>query len=140
MADNKKVILVTGVAGYWGSRVAAHLVAKESYHVLGLDAKTPAGKIGALDFVLADVRNPLLVELLKAEGVDTVCHLAFRSSTRRSESAFDANVVEPVAQPGDRTGGRPRLAESRIRQILGASGSRFAAGDGLTEPHRGPPT
>ncbi|MGD9316028.1 MAG: NAD-dependent epimerase/dehydratase family protein [Anaerolineae bacterium] len=89
----KRVILVTGVAGYWGSRVAAHLVAEESYHVLGLDAKPPASKIGALDFVLADARNPLLVELLKAEGVDTVCHLAFRSSTRRSESAFDANVM-----------------------------------------------
>ena len=89
----KKVILVTGVAGYWGSRVAANLVAQDSHHVIGLDAEQPPQKTEGLDLVLADVRNPLLVELLKAEKVDTVCHLAFRPSVRRSEGAFDANVM-----------------------------------------------
>jgi UDP-glucose 4-epimerase len=89
----KKVVLVTGVAGYWGSRVAARLAAEEKYHVIGLDVERPPGDTKGLDFILADVRNPLLVELLKAEGVEAVCHLAFRGSTRRSEAAFDANVM-----------------------------------------------
>jgi UDP-glucose 4-epimerase len=89
----KKVILVTGVAGAWGSRVASRLSGEENQHVIGLDAKQPAKEIAGLDFVLADVRNPLLVELLEAEGVDTVCHLAFVDSTKRSEAAFDANVL-----------------------------------------------
>jgi UDP-glucose 4-epimerase len=91
--SEREVILVTGVAGYWGSRVAARLAAEGSCHVIGLDAEQPAGERNGLDFVLADVRNPLLVELLKAENVDTVCHLAFQHSTRRSEAAFDANVI-----------------------------------------------
>ena len=91
--SDRKVVLVTGVAGYWGSRVAAGLVSEGSYRVLGLDAEQPATQIKGLDFVLADVRNPLLGELLKAEGVDTVCHLAFASAIRRSETSFDSNVM-----------------------------------------------
>jgi UDP-glucose 4-epimerase len=110
MAD-KKVILVTGVAGFWGSRVAARLVAEDKHHVLGLDARSPAKTIEALDFVLADVRNPLLVELLKAEGVDTVCHLAFRSTTGRSESAFDANVMGTTKLLG-------ACAEAGVRKVV----------------------
>jgi UDP-glucose 4-epimerase len=89
----KTTVLVTGVAGTWGSRVAARLVNGGGYQVLGLDAAQPAREIKGLDFILADVRNPLLGELLKAEGVDIVCHLAFVHSTRRSETAFDANVI-----------------------------------------------
>ena len=91
--SEKRVVLVTGVADYWGARVAARLAAEERIHVIGLDAERPAGQRNGLDFVLADVRNPLLVELLKAERVDTVCHLAFTHSIQRSEAAFDANVM-----------------------------------------------
>lgn len=91
--SGRRAVLVTGVASYWGKRVAARLAAQEGIHVIGLDAKQPTGERNGLDFVLADVRNPLLVDLLKAEEVDTVCHLAFVHSIRRSESAFDANVM-----------------------------------------------
>ena len=90
---DKRTILITGVAGYWGSEVAARLAAGGRYRILGLDTQQPAEEIPGVDFVLADIRNPLMVELLKAEEVDTVCHLAFRRSTRRSESAFDSNVI-----------------------------------------------
>jgi len=89
----KRVVLVTGVAGYWGARVAARLAAEEAVHVIGLDAQQPSSGRDGLDFILADVRNPLLAELLKVEQVDTVCHLAFTHSTWRSESAFEANVM-----------------------------------------------
>jgi UDP-glucose 4-epimerase len=88
-----QVILVTGVAEYWGSRVAARLVNGGNCHVIGLDGQQPEKEIRGLDFVLADIRNPLMVELLKDERVETVCHLDFVHSTRRSESAFDANVM-----------------------------------------------
>ncbi len=94
----RKRVLVTGAAGYWGSRVAARLMALVStraagYEVIGLDAELPAEEIEGLDFIQADVRNPLLVELLNAEEVDTVCHLAFMDSTRPSEAGFDLNVM-----------------------------------------------
>ena len=88
----KQVVLVTGVAGYWGARVAARLAAEGSYHVIGVDREPPEVKIEELDFIPADIRNPLLASLLDSEGVDTVCHLAFVEATRPSEAAFDYNV------------------------------------------------
>jgi len=89
----KRVVLVTGVAGYWGSRVAARLIDETGNHVLGLDTEMPAKGIRDLDFVKADVRTALLADLLKAEEVDTVCHLAFVESGQPSEAAFDLNVM-----------------------------------------------
>lgn len=92
MGDGK-VVLVTGVASYWGSRVAERLVAEAGYHIIGLDVAQPPVEIRGVDFIQADIRNPLLVDLLKSEGIDTVCHLAFVETSRPNETAFDANVV-----------------------------------------------
>ncbi len=86
-------ILVTGVGGYWGGRVAQCLAEQPNYHVMGLDTKAPKEPIPGLDFIQTDIRNPLLVELFKSEQVDIVCHLAFEESIRSSESTFDHNVM-----------------------------------------------
>ncbi len=88
-----QVVLVTGVADYWGARLAARLTAEPGVHVLGLDVSPPREKIKGLDFIQADVRNPLLAELFKSEGVQTVCHIKFMHSVRRSEASFDVNVM-----------------------------------------------
>jgi UDP-glucose 4-epimerase len=90
---DKRVILVTGVADYWGGAVAARLVAEPGLHVIGVDTNPPPTDIKDLDFIQADLRNPLLGDLLRQEAVDTVCHLAFVESTRPSEQAFDVNVM-----------------------------------------------
>jgi UDP-glucose 4-epimerase len=90
---SERVVVVTGVASYWGARVAARLANEAGYHVIGLDREPAAEEVEDLDFVQADVRNPLLVDLFKAEGVDTVVHLAFAEATRLSEAAFDLNVM-----------------------------------------------
>jgi UDP-glucose 4-epimerase len=131
--SGERAILVTGVAGYWGTRVAARLAADENYHVIGLDAEQPAGQRNGLDFVLADVRNPLLAELLRAEKVDTVCHLAFVHTTRRSESAFDANVMGTTKLLG-------ACAEAGVRKVVLKSstavyGARATNSAFLTEDH-----
>ncbi len=89
----QKTILVTGVAGYWGARVAQRLLTESGLHVMGVDATPPQELPEGLDFVQADIRNPLMVELLKAERVDTICHLAFSDSRRRNEANFDLNVM-----------------------------------------------
>ena len=43
--SNKQVILVTGVANYWGAQVASRLISAASqetgYHVIGLDSEPP---------------------------------------------------------------------------------------------------
>ena len=92
MAD-KMVVLVTGVADYWGKRVCESLLTDQKYHVIGLDSEYPVEEIRGLDFIQADVRNPLLVELFKSEKVNTVCHLKFIERERPSEATFDLNVI-----------------------------------------------
>jgi UDP-glucose 4-epimerase len=129
----KQVVLVTGVGGYWGSRVAERLVGDETCHVIGLDAEPPSREIKGLDFVQADVRNPLLLELLKAEVVDTVCHLAFVDVTRPSEAAFDLNVMGATKVLG-------ACGEAGVRKVVvKSSTSVYGARPGnpafLTEDH-----
>jgi UDP-glucose 4-epimerase len=88
----QRVVLVDGVAGYWGGRVSERLLSEPDLHVIGLDTIPPQQGSG-IDFIQADMRNPLLVELLKGEKVHTYVHLAFIESDRPSESAFDFNVM-----------------------------------------------
>jgi UDP-glucose 4-epimerase len=90
---DERIILVTGVSGYWGNRAAARLLEQDNVHVIGIDKEPPTVNVAGLDFIQADVRNPLLVELLQEEQVDTVLHLQFRESVSASESSFDHNVM-----------------------------------------------
>ena len=88
----QRVVVVDGVASYWGGHVAERLVAEPDLHVIGLDTAPPRQSSG-LDFIQVDIRNPLLVELLKEEQVDTYLHLAFLESDRPVEKVFDYNVM-----------------------------------------------
>jgi UDP-glucose 4-epimerase len=88
-----KVILITGVSDYWGARLATRLVTEPDIHVIGLDLEPPEKDIKGMDFIQADVRNPLLADLLRSEEVDTVCHLKFIHSIRPSPAVFDLNVT-----------------------------------------------
>lgn len=90
---HEQTVLITGVGGYWGSQVAARLLTLPGVHVMGLDTAPPRETLEGLDFVQADVRNPLLADLLSEEGVDTIIHLAFVESDHPSEAAFDINVM-----------------------------------------------
>ena len=90
---DKANILITGVSGFPGNRVAERLLELPGYNVIGLDVEKPAEELKGLDFIQADIRNPLMVELLKTENIDTVCHLGFLESDRPNEMAFDFNVM-----------------------------------------------
>lgn len=92
----RQVVLITGVSDYWGLRVAKRLLAEPATHIIGVDVVAPEEVPDGLDFVQADIRNPLLVDLLRAEGVNTVCHLAFAESRRRNEANFDLNVMGTI--------------------------------------------
>lgn len=110
----EKVVLVTGVADYWGARVAESLLApdqSDTIHVIGVDNEPPEQEIKGLDFIQADVRNPLLLELLQDEKVHTVCHLVFNESTRPSETNFDLNVMGTMKVLGS-------AAEAGVRKVV----------------------
>lgn len=120
---DKKIILVTGVAGEWGGQVANRLIELSSAclddstypdfsaHVIGVDVEPPEVEIEGLDFIQADIRNPLLVELLRTEQVDTVCHLAFAETARPTENSFDLNVMGTMKVLG-------ACAEAGVRKVV----------------------
>lgn len=107
----QKSILITGAASYWGMRVIKRLLTEPNLHVIGVDAVSPENAPDKLDFVQADIRNPLLVDLLKAEHVNTVCHLAFTESRRRNEASFDLNVMGAMKVFG-------AAAEAGVRKVV----------------------
>lgn len=86
-------VLVTGGAGFIGSAVCRHLVGRGD-HVVNLDKLTYAGNLSSLAaiedaanyrFVKGDVCDGALVlELLRAETIDAVMHLAAESHVDRS--------------------------------------------------------
>lgn len=108
---DKRVVLVTGIAGYWGGRVASALLAAPEYHVIGLDSEPPAEGLVGLDYIQADVRNPLLYELFRSEDVHTVCHLKFIENNHPSETAFDVNVMGTMKVFG-------ACAEAGVRKLV----------------------
>jgi dTDP-glucose 4,6-dehydratase len=100
-------ILVTGGAGFIGSALCRHLVASGRYRVVNLDKLTYAGNLESLReigdspdyrFVQGDIGDQTTVsELLSAESIDIVMHLAAESHVDRSidgpEAFIDTNIV-----------------------------------------------
>jgi UDP-glucose 4-epimerase len=75
-----RVVLVTGVSRYLGSRLAAVLQADPSVdRVIGVDTVPPKPEIeqtlGRTEFVRADIRNPLIAKVIAQADVDTVVHM-----------------------------------------------------------------
>lgn len=131
--DTNKVILITGVADYWGARIANRLLHEPGIRVLGVDTAVPDKIPDGLDFIQADIRNPLLVDLLRAENVDTVCHLAFAESRRRTEKNFDFNVMGTIKVFA-------ACADAGVRKIVHRSSTAVYGADPanpafLTESH-----
>jgi UDP-glucose 4-epimerase len=70
------VVLVTGVSRYLGGLLARRLSADPTVdRVVGVDVIPPAGDIGDVEFVRADIRNPMIGRVIESSGVDTVVHM-----------------------------------------------------------------
>ncbi len=107
----KRVVVITGVSDYWGAKLAARLVQQPELHVIGVDKEPPQAPIQNLDYVQAEVRNPLLAELLRSEEVDTVCHLVFAESERPGEAGFESNIVGAMKLLG-------ACSEAGVRKVV----------------------
>lgn len=106
-----QTVVITGVSGYWGRRVAQQLLAAPDVRALGVDVRPPDPLPDGLDFVKADIRNPLLVELLRAEQVETVVHLAWRERQWRREEDFESNVLGSMQLLG-------ACVDAGVRQVV----------------------
>ena len=79
-AVRPRVVLVTGVSRYLGTRLAGVLAADPSIErVLGVDTVAPRPEaireLGRTEFVRADIRNPLIAKVIATCDVDTVVHM-----------------------------------------------------------------
>lgn len=79
-----KRILITGVSNYLGLRLARRFEQDDDIEaVVGVDLHEPPGPIEKLEFVRADIRNPLIARVLDSTGVDTLIHTNISSHPSR---------------------------------------------------------
>jgi UDP-glucose 4-epimerase len=88
-----KIVLVTGVSGYLGGRLAARLAEDTRIdRVIGVDTAAPSPELttlmGRAEFVRADIRNPLIGKVITSAKVDTVVH-----------ASITAHPAGPSARP-----------------------------------------
>jgi UDP-glucose 4-epimerase len=71
------VVLVTGVGGNLGGTLAARLAANPDIErVLGVDTTPPKDALRGVEFVRADIRNPVIAKVISSASVDTVVHMS----------------------------------------------------------------
>jgi len=91
-----RVVLVTGVARDLGRRFARQLAAAPDVdRVIGVDVQPPRGDLGAVSFVRADIRNPVIAKVIMREHVDTVVHMSVLPSPGAAgrTAAKELNVI-----------------------------------------------
>jgi UDP-glucose 4-epimerase len=112
MASVDSVVLITGVGGYLGARVASSLSADPSFtRVIGLDT-VPAAGLGRTEYVRADIRHPLIGKVLDQAQVDTVVH-----TTPNSDVAGIASLLSAC----ERSASVTRVVAASTTAVYGAS-------------------
>jgi UDP-glucose 4-epimerase len=89
-----ETVCITGTSRYWGERLARKIEGEGKIRsVIGLDTERPSARFRNVRTFLVDFKDPSLVDLLRRERVKTAVHLYFVPKTRRSEMAFQDNVL-----------------------------------------------
>jgi UDP-glucose 4-epimerase len=71
-----RVVLVTGVSRYLGGLLARRLVGRPGVErVVGVDVIPPPHALSGVEFVRADIRNPMIGRVIETHGIDTVVHM-----------------------------------------------------------------
>ena len=80
-----RVVLVTGVSRYLGGQIARILTKDPNIdQVIGVDVMPPKVKLSQMQFVRADIRNPVIAKVLGEAGVDTVVHMGVIATPRQA--------------------------------------------------------
>jgi UDP-glucose 4-epimerase len=91
-------ILITGIASYLGTELARRLEQDPDVeYVAGLDTRKPRAVLEGVDFIEADIRNPVIAKLIAPTRVDTIVHnqIVRRPANEgySPRKAHDVNVI-----------------------------------------------
>jgi UDP-glucose 4-epimerase len=89
-------ILITGIASYLGTELARRLESDPDVeYVAGLDTRKPKTELEGIDFIEADIRNPVIAKLIAPTRVDTIVHNQIVRTAEQvsSRKAHDINVI-----------------------------------------------
>jgi UDP-glucose 4-epimerase len=90
-------VLITGVGSFMGTEIARRLETDPDIDYLaGLDERPPRARLERMDFIEADIRNPVIAKLIPQAEVDTIVHnkIIRRPGPGMSgRSAHDINVI-----------------------------------------------
>ena len=109
--SSPRVVLVTGVSRYLGSRLAGVLAADPSIErVIGVDTVAPrpqqSAVLGRTEFVRADIRNPLIAKVIAQAGVEHEHAFAACGQCGR-EVDRDESLADAAFATGDGGDSRP---------------------------------
>ena len=80
-----RVVLVTGVSRKLGGRMAALLAEEPGIdRVIGVDVVPPKAPIPGIDFIRADIRNPVIAKVMGEAEVDTVVHMGVIATPKQA--------------------------------------------------------
>ena len=92
-----RTVLVTGVSRYVGGRLATALGSDPSIdRVVGVDVVAPSSHIPGVEFIRADIRNPVIVKVLGESGVDTVVHAGAIATPRQAGSRSTMKEINVI--------------------------------------------
>ena len=89
-------VLITGLATFWGGRVAQRLEKDPSVDVIvGLDREEPTVELARTEYVRSDQNYSILSRIVKATKVDTIVHtfLVVDSTSMSSRTMHEINVI-----------------------------------------------
>ncbi|WP_148573999.1 NAD-dependent epimerase/dehydratase family protein [Nocardioides caldifontis] len=122
-----RIILVTGVSNDLGGRFARRIASDpEVDRVIGVDVVPPRRDLGAVRFVRADIRNPVIAKVIAGEDVDTVVHTSVVASAGQlggRTSMKEHNVIGTMQLLAacQRAPGLERLVVKSSAEVYGAS-------------------
>lgn len=93
---DKQRVLITGVSRYLGGKLAQRLEQRDDVEVFGIDLEEPAYDLFKTEFIRADIRNPLVVKVVQATGVDTVVHTSVVATPARAGGRANMKEVNVI--------------------------------------------
>ncbi|NTU80433.1 MAG: NAD-dependent epimerase/dehydratase family protein [Chloroflexales bacterium] len=118
-------VFINGIDGLLGAKIAQLLSADPDVTIIGLGRKTPPAPIGRAEYLTAKLTGRQIRDLLRAERVDVVIHLAFAGAESRvssREEAVQQNVLGSMELLGACAGaGVARVLVRSHTAVYGAS-------------------